>query len=299
MQNAQWDGKTRGGTFGQRSLFFLLRLINIRAAYVLVAVALPFFLLSRPSNFKAIWRYFRYRQKRSAFRAFFSTIANYFVFGQVVIDKFYLLAGSKNPFKISIDSLHLHTELSQRPEGFMMLSSHVGNYELAGYSLKSKKPMNALVFGGENAYLQQNRNRSLNVNNIIPIVASTDMSHLFTIKGALERGEVVSMPGDRLYGSTKNVVCSFLGADAQFPLGPFITAAQFNAKTLAIFVMKEPKLHYSVYIKEIAASTEGTAKQRAAQMAQQFASELEAQLKRYPTQWFNYYEFWETTTNAN
>lgn len=299
MQSAQWDGKTRGGTFGQRSLFFLLRLINIRAAYVLVAVALPFFLLSRPSHFRAIWRYFRYRQGKSAIGAFFSTVNNYFIFGQVVIDKFYLLSGSRNPFKISIDGLDLHSELSQRTEGFMMLSSHIGNYELAGYSLKSKKPMNALVFGGENAYLQQNRNRSLNVNNITPIVASADMSHLFEIKGALDRGEVVSMPGDRLFGSTKNVVCRFLGADAQFPLGPFITAAQFNAKALAVFVMKESGLRYSAYIKEIVAPTQGSAKQRAAQMAQQFAAELEAQLKRYPAQWFNYYEFWESTTNEN
>ncbi|MBQ9470511.1 MAG: acyltransferase [Bacteroidales bacterium] len=295
MQSAQWDGKTRGGKFGQQCLFFLLRFLNIRVAYALVAVVLPFFLLSRTQHLKAIYRYFRHRHKRSAVGAAISTVANYFVFGQVVIDKFYLLSGSKSPFTIGVDRLDLYAELSKQPAGFMMLSSHIGNYELAGYSLKSHKPMNAIVFGGENAFLQQNRNRSLGNNNITPIAVSPDMSHLFAIKGALERGEVVSIPGDRLFGSTKNVMCPLLGAEAQLPLGPFITAVQLKVKALAIFVMKERGLRYSIYIREIAPTTDGPMRRQAESMAHQFAAEMQTLLLRYPTQWFNYYEFWGTT----
>lgn len=298
MQNAQWDGKTRGGTFGQRSLFALLRHINIRAAYALIVPALPFFLLSRPHHLRAIYRYFRYRQGHTALGAALRTVGNYYVFGQVVLDKFYLLSGSRNPFKISIEGIEHYDHACAQPSGFMILSSHVGNYELAGYSLKSVKPMNAIVFGGENAYLQQNRNNTLSINNITPIPVAADMSHLFVIKGALERGEVVSIPGDRIFGSSKSIACTLLGVEAHLPLGPFITAAQLNVKTLAIFVMKERGLRYRIYIKPLEqAQLAANSRQTAHGMAQQFAQQLEQMVRKYPAQWFNYYDFWQTPAN--
>ena len=54
---------------------------------------------------------------------------------------------------------------------------------------------------------------------MIPV--SPDMSHLFDINAALSKGEVVSIPADRIWGSPKKLVKCFLGGEASFPYGPF------------------------------------------------------------------------------
>ena len=84
--------------------------------------------------------------------------------------------------------------------------------------------------------------------NLIPV--STDMSHLFAIKKAIEEGEIVSISCDRLWGSTK-IYSQFLNGEAHFPIGTFRFAAQLEAPVLTMFVMKEKGLHYRAYLKSL------------------------------------------------
>lgn len=274
----------------------MFRFLPIRVGYFMLYFALPFFLVSRPSNFRAIFGYFNRRHGFSRWRSFWKTISNYYVFGQVVIDKFYLLSGAKNPFKVYIHGEEHYLHHSAKDAGFMMLGSHVGNFEIAGYLLKStRKTINAIIFGGELPELQSNRDKALSSNNVRLIPVLGDMSHLFAIKSALDNGEIVSMPGDRMYGSSKSIQCKFVGAEAEFPLGPFLTAAQLNVKILAIFAMKESALRYSVFIKPIEADEVSGRNHRevANVLATKFVHELELVVREYPCQWFNYYEFWQ------
>ena len=139
----------------------------------------------------------------------------------------------------------------------------------------------------------ENRTRMFAGNNIRMIPATEDMAHLFLMNDALVNGEVVSIPGDRIYGSPRYVECDFLGAKARFPLGPYAMALQRGVPTIAIFVMKESAYCYKAYIRRISAddSVKGR-NERAALLVRSFARELETILQRYPEQWFNYYEFW-------
>jgi len=111
---------------------------------------------------------------------------------------------------------------------------------------------------------------------------------------ALSEGEILSIPADRIFGSSKYVECSFMGCPARFPLGPFAMALQRGLPTLAIFVMKTAARRYKVYIREITATAPPSANRqsRATCLAQAFAREVESVLDEYPEQWFNYYDFW-------
>ena len=134
---------------------------------------------------------------------------------------------------------------------------------------------------------------------MIPV--SEDMSHVFLMNSALADGEAVSIPGDRIFGSRKHVVCDFMGGQASFPLGPFSLAVQREAPTMAIFVMKESAYKYHVFIRRIAADDAAhlDKKTKISGMAQAFAKELEDILLQYPEQWFNYYEFWYDKSNQS
>ena len=97
-----------------------------------------------------------------------------------------------------------------------------------------------------------------------------------------------------IYGSQKNVSCRFFDTEAHFPLGPFALAAQRSLPVLQVSVMKERYKHYHVHINDIAHDIDPALpiRQRSAIMAQRFADGLEDIVRKYPTQWYNYFDFW-------
>ena len=195
--------------------------------------------------------------------------------------------------RLHIDE-ELMDELEKHPEGFVNLSSHVGNYEIAGYSLKPKaKRFNALVFAGETDTVMENRQRLLSQNNMRLILVKEDLSHLFELNAAIDNGEIVSMPADRIFGSQKAVECQYFGEKARFPLGAFALAAQKNVSVLTVFVMKDGYKNYHAYVREIQCDREASIRTQMSQLAQSFASNLEEIVRKYPTQWFNYFDFWK------
>ena len=239
----------------------------------------------------SIYMYFRHRYSYSPFKSFVNVYLNHFTFGQVILDRFAFYSGKR--FNINIIGNEKYEELINGENGFLMLSSHVGNYELAGYHLKAKnKSIYALIYGGETETVMKNRNKMFEGHNINMIPVTSDMSHLFEINNALREGNIVSMPGDRIFGSTKYLDLMFLGENAKFPLGPFAIAAQREVPILSVFVMKESTNNYTIYVKRID-STATNRKERIDFMAKQFVSNLEEVILKYPKQWFNYYNFWE------
>jgi predicted LPLAT superfamily acyltransferase len=172
----------------------------------------------------------------------------------------------------------------------------VGNFELSGYLLyQDKKRMHALIFGEEAKEALNNKTKTLRTNNIDVVPVSSDMSHIFVLNNALQKGEIVSLPCDRNFGSDKSVECDFLNGKADFPQGAFALAAMFDVPIITVFVMKEKTFGYRIYVKPL--STEGcehlSKREKISRMTQTFASELESIVRKYPEQWFNFYDFWK------
>ena len=175
----------------------------------------------------------------------------------------------------------------------MLLSSHIGNYEIAGYTLVAEtKVFNALVFAGEKQTVMENRDKMFADTNIRMIPILPDMSHLFAIDFALQNGEIVSMPADRIHGSAKSVTAHFLGAEACFPYGAFSVATLRNTPVLAVNVMKRKHNRYKVYVTPLDYDTEASRKDKIAQVSKAYVAELERMLRMYPTQWYNFFDFW-------
>jgi len=288
----QWDGKTKGGDFGQRSLVFLIRFFGLRFVYFMMAFAIPFFVIINKKERQAIEKYYHEILGFTKFKSFLKVFKNNFLFGKMMLDRLALMA-KKNKFSIKIINEDLFDTLCNDEKGFMIGSAHVGNFELAGYALhQERKRIHSLIFGGESPEIQARRNEMLEKNNIVGIVASNDMSHIFTIKNALDEGNIVSMPCDRMLGSNKNVKVNFLGKDTVFPIGPFITAAHSDVKMISIFIMRDKVWEYTVYVDEIQFDENLNIRQRSEQLAKNYAKGLESVLRQYPDQWFNFYDFW-------
>ena len=103
--------------------------------------------------------------------------------------------------------------------------------------------------------------------------------------------------GDRFVKGSKTMAVDFLGEKALFPTGPFYLAMKYNVPVSFVFAMKERKTHYHFY-----ASPPEFYQQQGIQMKRDqtihaiikdYICELEKTIRKYPSQWFNYYNFWQ------
>lgn len=291
MKSEEWPGTTYGNAWMHKWLIRLLRYIDTRVLYIFVAVfVIPVCLVLNPSRGIA-YRFFRRRMGYGRLKSAWKTYVNHCLFGQVVIDKFAMYAGKK--FNIEIENEQSFLDLATQREGFVQFSAHIGNYEIAGYSLVAEsKRMNALVFAGEKASVMKNRDKMFSGTNVKMIAIQPDMSHLFEIDNALTNGEIVSISADRINGSQKFIEHDFLRAKARFPLGPFSVATMRSLNVLAVNVMKVSLKSYKIYVTPLIYDKEASRQEQIRQLSEAYVAELEKRVREYPTQWYNYFEFW-------
>lgn len=270
-----------------RALISLARIFPLRLLYGFMATSIPFYVMLDGRGRRASYSFFRNRMGYGCVKSFLHVFVTMYNMGKVVIDRFAAYAGKQ--FRILGQDQYLYDTLV--PDGtYMMLSSHVGNFEMSGYMIQSPRPVKTLVYAGEHAHVMEQRSRLFSDCNVEMVPVKEDMSHLFVLNDALQHGEVVSVAADRSFGSSKTVRCLFMGQEACFPAGPFTLAVRREATVLAVFVIKEGIKTFRAIVEKLKAEGEGQAKVES--MARAYASVLEKVARQYPDQWFNFYDFW-------
>ena len=289
---ADWDGKSRGTVLGFKIFIFFIRNFGITASYALMHLPVPYFCLFSGKNVRALFYYFRKRQGYSFFKTCISIYKCYYVFGQTLIDKVAIPSGYREKYTYHFDGEEQIKELMARKRGGLLISAHVGNFELAQYFFNNLDPeanisivITDLDHQKIKEYLEQfKRNEHINF-----IVVKEDMSHIFKINAALAQNRIVCISGDRYVKNAKWLEADLLGKKAKFPLGPFKLATRLKVPVLFVYVMREPNRHYHLYARKVA--IEHNASQH---LLEKFAAHLELVVKKYPLQWFNFYDFWDT-----
>lgn len=291
MGSKAWKGTTYGNSWMHRWLIRLLKVLDVRILYVFSDIfVIPFFMLFNKGA-GHIRKFYREGLGMSRFKAWRKSWSNLCKFSQAVIDKFAMYAGKR--FKLEVIGYEHFKELADRPEGFVQLSSHIGNYEIAGYTLVAEqKRFNAVVFGGEKGSVMASRQKMFDSTNVRMIPMQDDMSHLFQIDKALSDGETVSIPGDRVFGSTKVLKAVFWGKEAAFPAGPFSVAAMRGLNVICVNVLKTAPKAYRIYVAPLQYDKKASRKNQLEQLVEGYAAQLERLVKEYPTQWYNYFDFW-------
>jgi predicted LPLAT superfamily acyltransferase len=265
-----------------------------------MTIVILFYLLVNIRATGSIYNYFRKRQHFGRIKSIFSTYLNHFLFGKTFIDKFSIFAGRANEYTVEFEGQTYFDEIvSNEEKGAIILNSHVGSAEIAGYLLKQgKKKMNALVFGGEASVIQKYRSEILEKQNIHLIPVIDGFSHIFEVNNASKKAELISMAADRIYEGSKNNYCDFLGAPAPFPVNPFQLALKLQMPILAFFVMQCGHKKYRIYVRRIDSGScddERSTKIKTEVLLNKYVSTIEQILKIYPLQWYNFYNFWPKT----
>jgi predicted LPLAT superfamily acyltransferase len=287
---SQWDGKSKGTVLGYKIFVFFINKIGIRSAYfVLYFVASYYFLFLKKSN-RAIYYYFHNRLGFSAFKAKRMVFKSYYTFGQTIIDKVSITAGMRNKFTYEFDGVHILKDLLEKKQGGVLISAHIGNFEIAEYffsEIDLDFQINLVTTDLEHSAIKDYLESLSKGSTIKFIIIKDDLSHIFEINAALARNELVCFTGDRYFEGVKSLTGNLLGAQADFPAGPFLIASRLKVPVVFVYVMKEPKLHYHLYAREAEVKHRN---EKA--LLEAYITSVESMVKKYPLQWFNYFDFW-------
>ena len=289
-----WQGKSRGTTFGYRIFVGVLKNFGVAPAYWLLSfVALYFWLFSYKSS-KPLFQYFHDKIGYGRMKSLAMLYKNYYRFGQTLIDKVVVMAGIRNKFTYHFDGEENLHKMAALKKGGLLLSAHLGNWEIAGHFLKRLQTrINIVMFDGEHRQIKNYLEQVTGKRNMNIIVIKDDISHIYAINEAFKNNELVCMHADRFVEGNKSINGKFLGENARFPVGPFVLAATFKVPVSFVFAFKETDKHYHLYASEIKEYTNGRKDVVMQEIFSDFVDQMETKVKQYPEQWFNYYNFWQ------
>jgi predicted LPLAT superfamily acyltransferase len=250
---SSWEGKTRGGVLGYRIFVWTLRNLGLGFAYFLLSFVVVYFVFTSGKAFRSIFNFYHKVMDYGRIKSLAGIYRNYYMFGQILLDKIAMLAGFRSRFTFDFEG---EEYLRRMHDGGILISERNVNF----------------------------------------IVIRDDFSHLAEIRDALARKEIIAMHGDRFIEGNRTVRMDFLGKPALFPMGPVNMAAKFRVPVSFVFAVKETRSHYHFYATPLqhvpftmkpALREENT---RAALAV--YLRKFEEVVRRYPMQWFNYYDFW-------
>jgi len=290
-----WKGQTRGGVAGHRFFIFILKTFGIKFTYLFLNFVVLYFVLFSAKSRNPIFYYFHSIFGYGRVKSFIYVFKNNYKLGQVLIDKVALLAGFSDKFTFKFEGEEFIREIAAKGGG-LLIGAHMGNWEIAGQLLERiDTKIHILMLETEHEKIKMLLDDVMTEKsmNIIPI--KEDFSHLFLIKEALQKNEIVAMHGDRYMEDSKTTIKTFLGHKAKFPEGPFYLSVKYKKPVIFVSAVKETDSHYHFFASKpnYQEQSNMTKEELVNNLLEEYITNLELTLKSYPEQWFNYYYFWE------
>ncbi|MFC7523817.1 hypothetical protein ACFQRK_07700 [Parapedobacter sp. GCM10030251] len=286
---AEWEGKSRGTVSGYRIFIFLIKHAGINVAYLLLVFVSLYYVIFSPRQTKAIYQYFRHRRHNSIVSSLANTYRNYFVFGQTLIDKVAITAGLEHKYTYEFDGIDHIRQLAKDNSAGILISAHVGNFEVSQYFMgEFEKQIHLVTTDEEQRAIKSYLASIMAKPRTGFVVVKEDLSHVFAINQIIEQKEMICFTGDRFVNGSKTLTADLFGRPARFPAGPFLISSRLSTPVLFVYVMRERNRHYHLYARK------ATFSHRDAQsLLHAFTQSIEQILAKYPLQWFNYYDFWK------
>ena len=263
----------------------------MRSAYALMHLPIPYFCLFVRENVRGLSYYFRKRLGYSWLKSTISIYKTYYVFGQTLVDKIAIPLGKKDTYTYEFDGEEHIRELLKEKKGGILISAHVGNFELAQYFFKKRNfdaEISIVITDQDHEDIKEYLNRFTKRDRVNFIIVKPDFGHIFEINAALAQNRIVCISGDRFLPGAKTLQAELLGAEAKFPIGPFQLATRLQVPVLFVYVMRDPKRHYHLYARKVQIE-----RRDAQDLLDKFTNHLERVIHKYPLQWFNFYDFWD------
>ena len=219
---------------------------------------------------------------RDVFRNFAKYLVDFFRFSK--IDSEYMKKYIKVDGRDNLD------EALKRGKGVIMLSVHIGNWELGGFILPLLGyHMNAVVLTHHNPRINDFFIRQRAISNFKSIEIGPSLRACYN---ALKGNELLALLGDRDF-SGHGVEYEFFGHPVILPKGPSALSYRTGATIVPSFMIRNPDDTFTLHLeKPIFPDTALDEKIASRKILDAYAPVMEGYIRKYPGQWFVFKEFW-------
>jgi len=129
------------------------------------------------------------------------------------------------------------------------------------------------------------------------IIPLGQIDSMLRVQACLDEGMVLGVLGDRTLGGDPTLRVPFLGADAEFPVGPMRLAAMLKRPVLFMSGLYLGGNRYAIHFERLAdfSDVDRSGREAAIQSAvADYAACLERHCRAAPYNWFNFFDFWRT-----
>jgi len=286
-----------GHRFGHWFFHSVLRLLGPVPAYLSLHLVVPFyvFVLKRPRRLASAYLCHRFPED-TAFRRFFRTYIYIYRFGQVLIDQAAMGILGPEAFSIEFEDRDKMYRMSEQEKGLLLMTSHVGNWQTA---------MGTMNHLAKVVYFHLQLDAHMQGRHFFDIAGKRDqirfisplsfMGGLVEAYQALEAGNILSMMGDRAWGS-KVQRTHFLGERAPFPITPYRLAVKAGVPVVLMLTVRTGKLAFRIetsYLTEDKDELSEMDRDDAVTLLlKRYVNAIEKYTARYPYMWFNIFDFW-------
>jgi KDO2-lipid IV(A) lauroyltransferase len=186
--------------------------------------------------------------------------------------------------------------------GAILISPHLGNWELGGLGLADLGyRLNVLTFREPDDKVNEQRERVRQERGIgVIYVDRHDTSPLAIIEAvnALRRNEIVVLLGDR-DGSSHTITMDFFGRPTPLPMGAAYLSLASGAPVIPVFVPLEGS-RYATLMEEPIWFRGGHHDHDGVIRAGigRLVSVFEKYIRQYPDQWYNFFPYWNDTLHT-
>lgn len=299
----QLDDKPEWMQRKERGSFFLLQLMSRislifgrRLSRLVVYGIALYFVLAVPAARKASRSYLNRALQRPA--TWVDLYRHILAFASTIHDRFYLLNDQADLFDIQVFGAAPIIDHQARDKGMLLFGAHMGSFEVLLTHGHSHRFNSCIAMYPENARQLNRALAAINPEAITGIIALGQIDSMLTIHHKLETGALVGVLADRATGPDQYLSLPFLGAPARFPTGPFRMAAMLGHPVYFMTGLYCGGNRYEVHFEPLADFAEVPRHQRDAavrETLEKYVATLERHCKAAPYNWFNFFEFWEST----
>lgn len=179
---------------------------------------------------------------------------------------------------------NLTTALNMQ-KGIILLTAHLGNWELGGiffgaYGLK----VNVVTLPDEDTEIDSNRNRYRKNYGIKTITIGDTPFSTINLVNALGKDELVAMLIDRYSNDKDSITIDFFNRPEQFPKGPFVISRITGAPIIVAFVVKENGVYKGIIEKPFLIENRDDETASAEKVVRIF----ERYIVQYSEQWYDF-----------
>lgn len=275
---------------GLRIYVFFIKTFGLYFSYFVLLFVAAYFIVFSFNSTKSTFYLFRKRLNYSIFWAALNVYKSYFTFGKIQLDRIAIASGSKNKYSFEFDGIQYIQDLLKQGRGGILLTAHIGNFNLAKHFFDDQvdpTSVNLVLSDFEHQQIKNYLESVTGKASLKTIVLKDDLSHIFEMRKALDRNELLVFAADRYLKDAKTYNYEFLMKETQFPQGPFKLAVRNAIPVLFVHIMREKNFHYHFYARP-ATGNEKTGKE----LLKLYLENLETMVKKYPHQWYNYYDYW-------